>query len=285
MRLSQLDTTLVDLSTGGKEIVLDPGEKMCPFQTVNWRHSGAIGLGQSAQGLIITSTPVQQYKDNTTNRTGDVTLDAHGGVTGNITIVMTGQEALHWRQQALRIDEAELKKNFDRDLERMAPEGAEAHIDHFLGLDQPDENLLALVKVTGSLGTATAKRLILPGFFFQTHEHQPFVNEEKRLEPVDMHYGSRVADQITYHLPAGVTVEGAPQDANISWPAHSIFVAKSKSVPGQLVVADALSVGFTQAKPEEYQDLRGFYQKVAAAAQQQVVLTNATATATAEKGN
>jgi hypothetical protein len=100
-----------------------------------------------------------------------------------------------------------------------------------------------------------------------------------------MHYGSRVADQITYHLPAGVTVEGAPQDANISWPAHSIFVAKSKSVPGQLVVADALSVGFTQAKPEEYQDLRGFYQKVAAAAQQQVVLTNATATATAEKGN
>jgi len=31
----QLDDTLVLLSTGGKEIVLDPGEKMCPFQTVN----------------------------------------------------------------------------------------------------------------------------------------------------------------------------------------------------------------------------------------------------------
>jgi hypothetical protein len=40
---------------------------------------------------------------------------------------------------------------------------------------------------------------------------------------------------------------------------------------------------FTLAKPEEYQDLRGFYQKVAAADQQQIVLS-ATATA-AVKGN
>ena len=30
---------------------------------------------------------------------------------------------------------------------------------------------------------------------------------------------------------------------------------------------------FTFAKPEEYQDLRGFYQKIAAADQQQLVLT------------
>jgi hypothetical protein len=39
--------------------------------------------------------------------------------------------------------------------------------------------------------------------------------------------------------------------------------------------------GFTFAKAEEYQDLRGFYQKVAAADQQQLVLTSAPAA----KGN
>ena len=283
MRLSQLDTTVVDLSTGGQDIVLDPGEKMCPFQTVNWRHSGAYGLGQGAQGLAIRATPMQQYKDNLINRTGNVTVDAHGGITGNFTFTMTGQEALHWRQQALRIDDAEMKKEFDRGLEKIVPDGVEAHLDHFLGMDQPDSNLLAIVKVTGQLGTATSKRLILPGFFFETRGRQPFVNEEKRMEPVDMHYGSRVTNQVTYDLPAGMTVEGAPLDANISWPSHSIFVAKSKTVPGQIVVADALSVGFTQAKPEEYQDLRGFYQKVAAATQEQIVLTNAPAVTA--KGN
>ena len=274
MRLSQLDSTLVVLNTGGQQILLDPGEKMCPFATVSWRHSDTKGLGQSAQGPVITSTQVQQYKDNATSRTGDVTMDAHGAITGSFTIIMTGQEALRWRHEALRTDSTELKKEFDRELERIVPEGVEAHIDHFLALDQPDANLLALVRVTGSLGAATAKRIMLPGFFFDTRAHQPFVNEEKREVPVDMHYGDTVSSSVTYHLPEGLTVEGAPQDANISWSGHAMYVVKTKTMPGQIAIASSLAKAFDEVKPEEYQDLRGFYQKVAAAEQQQIVLTN-----------
>ncbi len=70
MDLDQLDSTLVTLSTGGKQIVLDPGEKMCPFQTVSWKHSGAAGIGQSPQGVAFVSTPVQQYADNVTTAPG-----------------------------------------------------------------------------------------------------------------------------------------------------------------------------------------------------------------------
>lgn len=279
MDLDQLDTTLVVLDSGGQNMVLDPGEKMCPFQTVNWRHSDAKGIGESPKGIAITSTPMQIYKDNSVNRIGDLTVDAHGGITGSFSIVMTGQAALRWRQAALRSDDTELKKQFDKDLEQIVPDGVEAHIDHFLGIDQPDQNLIAMVKVTGTLGTATAKRLMLPGFFFETRANQPFVNEEKRLEPVDVRYADRVTDQVTYHLPAGMTVEGAPQDANLAWPGHAVFIAKSKADAGQITIANSLAVAFTEAKPEEYQDLRGFYQKVAAATQQEMVLSAAAAAA------
>jgi Domain of Unknown Function with PDB structure (DUF3857)/Transglutaminase-like superfamily len=279
MDMDQLDTTLVILDTGGHELVLDPGEKMCPFETVNWRHSDAKGIGQIAKGFAVTTTPMQIYKDNTINRVGDLALDAHGGITGSFNIVMTGQAALRWRQESLRSDDAEMKKDFDRELERMVPDGVEAHIDHFLGMDKPDENLIAMVKVTGTLGTATAKRLMLPGYFFETRRHQPFVDEEKRLEPVDMHYADRVTDQVTYHLPAGMTVEGAPQDASLSWPGHAVFIAKSKADAGQITIANSLAMAFTEAKPEEYQDLRSFYQKVAGATQQEVVLSTAAAAA------
>jgi hypothetical protein len=285
MSLDQLDTTVVVLSTGGQQIVLDPGEKMCPFQTLNWRHSYAGGIGQSAQGISYSVTPAQAYKDNTLNRVADLTLDAHGGVTGQIQIIMTGQKALHWRQFALRNDSAELKKRFDRDeLEGVLPEGVEAHVDHFLAVDQSDANLMAIVKVTGSLGTATAKRILLPGLFFETHGHVPFVNEEKRLEPVDMEYADRVTDDVTYHLPPGTAVEGAPQDTSVSWQGHAMFILKSKAGPNQIEIANSLARGFTIAKPEEYQDLRGFYQKVAAAEQAQLVLTIAPAPAAAPQG-
>ncbi len=271
--IDQLDSTLVVLSTGGKEIPLDPGEKMCPFQTLSWRHSDAGGLGQSDQGVAFAVTPIQQYKENVMQRVGDVYLDAQGGMTGHVNIIMTGQRALHWRQRALEEDDSELKKQFDREeLEGRVPEGVEAHVDHFLSMNDPYTVLMAVVDLKGSVGMATARRLILPGFFFETRGHTPFVNEEKRREPVDMHYGDRVTDQVTYHLPDGMTVEGMPPDANSSWPAHALFVAKSLAQPGQIVIGQTLSVAFTLAKPEEYQDLRGFYQKVAAADQAQVVL-------------
>ncbi len=278
--LDQLDTTLVALSSGGQVIVLDPGQKMCPFQTVGWRHSSARGLGQSSQGISISTTGEQSYKDNTVTRTAHLTLDAHGGITGNIQFVMTGQEALRWRQAALRNDDAELKKQFDHELEDLVPENIEAHVDHFLGVDQPDENLLVLVKVSGTLGTATAKRLLLPGLFFETRTKAPFVNEEKRQEPVDMHYANRVIDDVIYHLPAGTTVEGAPQDASVSWQSHANFVLRSKADLGQIEIANSLAQGFTLVKPQDYQDLRGFYQKVAAAEQAQLVLKIAPETST-----
>jgi hypothetical protein len=283
MDLDQLDDTLVLVGFGGKGVLLDPGEKMCPFGIVNWRHSSAGGLRQSSEGPGLVSTPMQAYTANSTSRIGEIRVDPHGAITGDLRIVMTGQEALRWRQVALQNDDTELKKDFDRSLERTLPDGVEGHVDHFLGLNDPESSLMAVVKVTGNLGTSTAKRLMLPGFFFEARGRAPFVNEDKRQEAVDMQYGERVSDEVTYLLPEGMAVEGAPTDASFPWTGHAVYVAKTVSAPGKVVVARTLARGFTEAKPEEYQDLRGFYQKVAAADQQQLVLT--AAPAAAGKGN
>jgi hypothetical protein len=195
---------------------------------------------------------------------------------------MNGQEALHWRQIALKNDLDELKKQFDHSLESQVPEGVEAHLDHFLGIDDPNVNLVAAINVHGNLGSATSKRLLIPGFFFETRGSHPFVKQEKRLEPVDMHYDQQITDQIVYHLPAGLTVEGTPQDNKVSWPKHAVYATKVVTAPGQVTIARQLARAFTLANPEEYNDLRDFYQKVAAADQQQLVLTTTPAT---PKGN
>jgi hypothetical protein len=93
-----------------------------------------------------------------------------------------------------------------------------------------------------------------------------------------MHYGRRVTDEITYRFPDGATIEGAPQDTSIPWPSHAALIAKSVAEPGQITIRQSLLVAFTFAKPDEYQDLRGFYQKVAAADQEQLVLTVSSST-------
>ena len=273
MNINQLDDTIVILSTGGKDIVLDPGEKMCPFETLHWRHSGAGGIRQSPDGRAAATSPLQAFTANTLIRVGDVTLDDHGAITANFRFNMSGQNALNWRQAALRYDTDELKKRYDNWLRTITPEGVQAHVDHFLGLDDPYVNLMAVIKAEGTLGTATSKRLLLPGFFFETRAARPFVDQEKRQEPVDMHYGDQVTDQVTYHLPAALAVEGSPQTAQVTWPSHAVFATKTvNTTPGEITIARQFSRAFTFVKPEEYQELRGFYQKIAAADQQQLVL-------------
>jgi hypothetical protein len=282
LTLSQLDDTLVVLSTGGKEIEIDPGEKMCPFGTVNWRHSSAGGLSQSAKGANVANSAAQQYSDNKISRLGEITLDANGALTGIFRFDLTGQEALYWRQLSINNDETELKKQFDTWLESIFPLGIEAHLDHFNGLSDPDSKLIASIKAQGSYRAATSKRIILPAFLFQTRGAHSFVVQKKRTQPVDIHYGEIVTDQIVYHIPDGFSVEGAPQDDKISWPQRANLIIKSTSAPGKITIIRSLALAFTFAKPEEYNDLRDFYQKVAAADQAQLVLTK---TPTPAKGN
>jgi hypothetical protein len=281
MNFDQLDNTVILTNAGGKDLVLDPGEKMCPFQLLSWRHASAGGIRQSPEGRSAGITPSLPYSANTVVRSGDLDVDEHGAVNGRLTLVFTGQEALRWRQASIENDLDEVKKRFDHWLKEICPEGVDSHLDHFLGLDDPDVNLVAIVNVAGTLGTATSKRILLPGFFFETRASHPFVAQEMRLEPVDMHYADQVTDQVIYHLPAGFTVEGAPQTNQINWPGHAALATKAVSATGQVTVVRQFIRGFTFVKPADYQDLRGFYQKVATSDQQQLVLTSSPST----KGN
>ena len=273
MDTDQLNDTLVLVGIDGKGLLLDPGEKMCTFGEVSWKHSNAGGMRQSAGGPGFLKTPGQMYTDNSLDRSGEVTLEANGGMTGYFTFTMRGQGALRWRQLALENDPDELKKHYDKWLEPMMPQGVEAHVDHFLGLDDPDANLMAIVKAKGTLGTALSKRLLLPGLFFESRGNEPFVKEAKRLEPVDMRYAEQTSDSVVYHLPAGYTVEGAPQDAKNLWEKHAEYILKSQTEAGKITVARLLARAFDLADAKDYDELRAFYQKVAATDQSEVVLT------------
>jgi tRNA threonylcarbamoyladenosine modification (KEOPS) complex Pcc1 subunit len=268
----QMEDTVILLTIDGKLYPLDPGEKMCSFGQLSWRHASAGGMMQKTSGDPVIGTPPTVYTDNKTTRVADLNLDAQGHIEGTINVIMTGQSALYWRQQALRIDPDELKKQYDQTLESMVPPGVEAHLDHFLGIDNPDASLVAVVQTRGQLGAVTARRLILPAFFFEARGTTPFVKQEVRQTSVDMHYAEAVSDEVTLHLPAGVSIEGAPVNRKEIWKDHAYLSVVARSEAGQIVLSRALGHSFTFVSPEEYQDLRAFYQKVAASDQQQLVL-------------
>jgi hypothetical protein len=271
LNLRQLDTLLVVLHIDGKDIYLDPGEKLCPFGQLHWAHVMAGGIEENAKGPMYT--PPNQMKEAVTAHAAELTLDAQGGATGTVKMLMSGPAALYWRQLNLTTDPDEVKKRFDESLHAVLPQGISGEVTGFQGMDTSAGYLSATVKVSGQLGTTTSKRMMLPGFFFSTGAHTQFVAAEKREFAVDLHYAEQVIDDALYHLPAGYSVESAPSASQLPWPDHAALVVKTAPGAGTFDIKHVFARAFVLLDAKEYPALRDYYQKVATSDQQQLVLT------------
>jgi hypothetical protein len=155
-------------------------------------------------------------------------------------------------------------------------------VTRFAKLDDATADLGAFATVSGVPGTATSKRLLLPASFFAHSEDQGFIAQPERQLPLDMHYAAVYKDGVLFHLPAGFALETAPPATSVPWTGYAVYQMKSTSSGNDLTVTRTLARAFTLLQPDEYNPMRDFYQKVQAADQQQIVLTNGGA---AQKGN
>jgi hypothetical protein len=269
----QLDDYLAVVELNGKEVYLDPGEKMCPFGILHWKHYLASGFRLSDKGASIATTPANTYKQAAVQRNANLNVDADGSVHGTIRVAMNGPDALKWRQLALENDQEEVKKQFVESMSELIPDGVHVDFDHFTGLDDVESNLLAVLKVNGNMGTATGKRFFLPGLFFESHAKHPFVAQDKRTTPIDVHYARMEQDDATYNLPPDFTVESTPATADVSWTGFALLRIKSAAKEGSVTVQHAFARNFTLLESKEYNDLHDFYTKVDSADQQQLILT------------
>lgn len=272
---NQMDDYIAVAQLDGKEVYLDPGQKVCPFGELHWKHTIASGFRLADKTAKIEMTKSASYKGSNMVRTADLTIDATGAVQGAVHCILQGQEAIYWRQIALENDEEEVKKKFNEWMNAYLPEGVQGEFDHFLALDDINTNLVANVHVTGNLGAVTGKRFFLPGLFFESKSKHPFVAEEKRVIPVDVHFPRLEQDQVVYHIPAGFTLESSPRTASIQWPDHALLSISAIARGSNVEVTRKLVYNYTILSPADYGALRDFYQKVAAADQQQLILTRA----------
>jgi hypothetical protein len=278
MSMDQFDDVLVVVSINGKDQYLDPGKKFAPFGQLDWRHSLVGAMRQQDKGTSLGNTPGNNVKEAVTFRVANITVAKDGSISGTVRISMNGPTALHWRELSVENDEDEVKKRFNEEMKGTLPDGVTADFDHFLALDDYHSQLMGIVKISGNMGNVTGKHIFLPGVFFESHAKHPFVSAEKRSTAVDMRYSEMVQDEVTYNLPVTYKVESSPAATTIPWEKRGAFGLKA-TVSGDSVTVDRVFVrGFSYVNPNEYDALRDFYQKVAAADQQQLVLTAAPAT-------
>ncbi|HEY0758092.1 MAG TPA: DUF3857 domain-containing protein [Acidisarcina sp.] len=278
--MDQLDDDIAIVVVDGKEHFFDPGQRYCSFGQMNWKHTLTQGLRQTDGGTEIADSPSINYKDTSVVRFAELKMSPDGQLSGHLRVVMSGAQALKWRQSALAADEEQVKKEFQDSLQEVVPSGVELKMNHFIGLTDWRTVLMATLDVSGSMGTSTSKRLFLPSSFFEASS-KPLFSLERRELPVDLHFPYLLRDTVKLKLPAQYAAESVPKDANFPLPHEAVFVesyrlnADGYTQDRQLVLANV----FFDVK--EYPQLRDFYQKMNAQDQQQVILKAEPQTASA----
>jgi hypothetical protein len=279
LNMDQFDDTIVVVTLDGKDVYLDPGEKMCAFGALHWKHELTKGMRLRSGGASIEETPAGPPKAAAIERMADITLDERGDVSGTGRIVLGGQEALVWRQLALLEANDELSKDFNDYLSGSLPDGVKGELVSFDGLADYESNLTAHIKISGNLGTSTAKRIISPAYLFESRSKQPFVEDRTREVPVDLHYATVEQDDVTYHYPPGIKVASVPHDDTMEWTGRISFTMKLNQADGAVNVKRTFVRTAAVIDGSMYTNLRYVYQRLSNDDRGQIVFDRATQTA------
>ena len=286
LSFSQLVDYVAIVNVNGKEQFFDPGSRFCPYQHLAWKHTISGGIRQTDGGSEIAQSPRELYTNSRTQRIADLAIDEHGSVTGTIKINYMGDPALHWRQQSLTGDATSLKRDINDSISHLLPQGMEVKVVSIEKLADYEQPLTVNLSVSGTLGSFTGKRIVLPGDVFESNSRDTFPNEKRDI-PVYFSYPHMMQDAVRVKFPASLNVESLPTSEKIPFQDFAVYSMSTSSTPTSVTVQRNYSLGEIIYMVKEYPELRSFYSKMETKDQESVVLTTApvTASKTVPTGN
>ncbi len=274
----QLTDEIAIVNVGDKEMYFDPGERYCEYGKLDWIHTQMMGFRQVDGGVELVTAPAAKYSDNVTIRRVYATMGPEGQLQGQIQIVMTGVDALKWRQKALLTDEQSTKTALESQVQGEVPDGITVKLNRILGLNDSSVNLMAILDVSGNMGTAAGRRIFIPAAFFET-KAKPIFAAEKRENPIDLRYPSVVQDIVTITLVPSLTIESLPKATINVTPVGAQYKSLYSNAGKTYKQVRLVALTRTLFPTKEYPQLRDFYQNAAVQDQQQVVLQRTPAVA------
>jgi hypothetical protein len=268
---NQLDDELAIVMINGKPVYLDPGNRFEDYGELAWYHCFAGGVRQTDHGPVIASTPGQLYKWDVQTRTAYLTLAPDGSVSGQLRISYTGDFSRVIRQNALKNGVEQAKKDLQSYWQSQVPAGVQVKMNGFIGIDQPDTALMAVLTVSGVMGSNAGKLRLLPADFFEAGAKPMFTNPTRTM-PVDLGPVYIMQDQVKLNLPPNASVEGKPADNQQVLPQDGVFHVAYTAKGNRYSYERVSAVAMPLYAPKSYPQLLSYFQKVAQADQQPLVL-------------
>ena len=257
--LGQLDASAVMVKLGGKDLILDPGTRFCPFGVLRWENTAttALKFSKTGGGFIATPDP----ESSLLRRTARMSLGADGVLSGELSVDFNGEEALAHRLDALDQDEAGRRESLENEVKAWLPGDAVVKLQEARGWEAAEEPLKARFKIEIPAFASTAgKRMVSPSFFLSTLQKNIFISQIRRY-PVSFPYPFAEEDELTIKLPEGYGVEAPPyrRKAGLAYAGYEISSAVEDH---QLITKRKLRFEGSLVPLEKYEELRNFFSVV-----------------------
>jgi hypothetical protein len=278
LSLSQLDDLVAIVNVDGKDLVLDPGTRFCPYSHLSWGHSMTQGIRQvDGGGSDFFGTVGESYAFSRVQRIANLALSPTGELSGTIAMSFTGDPALHWRHRSLEGDSASLEREIRTSVEHLLPPGVEVKVTSVEKLEDYEQPLVANLEVKGTLGSSTGKRVLLPSDIFVANA-KPAFPHEKRDIPVYFEYAHVTQDAVRIKFPQTLTIESLPAADKNNYEKAMVYTLTTESNANSFTVRRTYALGDIIFEKDKYPGFRAFYSKMENKDQESVVLTTAPAT-------
>ena len=271
MRASDLNSNVVLVKLGGKELYFDPGAAYTPYGLLPWGETGVQGLKLDKEGGVWINTPAPESSVSQIVRKADLKLTNEGALEGKLTVTFTGLEASWRRVEERNEDDAHHKKFLEDYVKEAVPVGIDVELTNKPDWTSSSPNLTAeyTLKVPGWVSGAGKRALLPVGLFSGPEKHM--YEHATRVHPLYFHFMNREVDDVQIALPLGWQVSSLPQPV-IQDAKAIVCNLKMENKNGTLHLERQLKVELAYLEPKYYPTLRNFYQLVKNADEQQIVL-------------
>jgi Domain of Unknown Function with PDB structure (DUF3857)/Transglutaminase-like superfamily len=279
LNLGQFDAMIAIVNVDGKDMFFDPGERYCSYGHLAWQHTFVKGLRQKGNETVFDEAPSDGYQSNLLTRLANLKMDTNGQITGRIDIAYTGAPALRIRHNALRGDDESLKHELRTSLEDIIPHTLEVKDVTVANVADYENPLKVTYTVEGTVGSWTGKRLVVPADIFFANEKATFPHDKRDIA-VDFNYPRQVKDALRIILPSNFAIEATPSTAKFSLLKFAAYGMSVEQSPTYFTTRREYDLGEVFILPQEYAQLRTFYNQFEANDQQSVVLKSTAAPTT-----
>lgn len=257
----QYHSSIAGVALNGKNLLLEPATKFCPFGSVRWinTETSALKIGKEKWSYFIM--PPAGADRASVLRSARATLDEEGSLRGRITVTFEGGEALERQLFALQTDDSGRNKSMEEEVTSWLPPQSSVKMLSSQGWQQTGGPVIVDFEISvPGYAVSTGDRLLMPATLFPTRQKDTFKRAERKY-PVYFHYAFSELNLAVIGLPAGFVLENLPgsMDASTSFGSYQ---ESSKAGENQIITSRALTVKEPLFEPQRYLELKDFFSKV-----------------------